>query len=54
MSVEKLIASLCYIVCVLPTLNKTYLIWFDLQSEDRVVLTSFSANLQTSLKLKTS
>ena len=25
MSVQKLIASLCYIVCVLPTLNKTYL-----------------------------
>ena len=24
-SVPKLIASLCYIVCVLPTLNKTYL-----------------------------
>ena len=30
MSVQKLIASLYYIVCVLPTLNKTYLIWFDL------------------------
>jgi hypothetical protein len=30
MSVQKLIASLCYIVCVLPTLKKTYLIWFDL------------------------
>jgi hypothetical protein len=29
MSVQKLIASLCYIVCVLPTLNKTYLIWFE-------------------------
>ena len=33
MSVQKLIASLCYIVCVLPTLNKTYLfiyyyMWF--------------------------
>ena len=26
----KKITSLCYIVCVLPTLNKTYLIWFDL------------------------
>jgi hypothetical protein len=26
MSVQKLIVSLCYIVCVLPTLNKTYLI----------------------------
>jgi len=26
MSVQKLIASLCYVVCVLPTLNKTYLI----------------------------
>jgi hypothetical protein len=25
MSVQKLIACLCYIVCVLPTLNKTYL-----------------------------
>ena len=25
MSVQKLIASFCYIVCVLPTLNKTYL-----------------------------
>ena len=25
MSVQKLIASLCYVVCVLPTLNKTYL-----------------------------
>ena len=25
MSVQKLIASICYIVCVLPTLNKTYL-----------------------------
>ena len=29
MSVQKLIASLCYIVCVLPTWNKTYLIGFD-------------------------
>ena len=29
MSFQKLIASLCYIVCVLPTLNKTYLIWFE-------------------------
>ena len=30
MSVQKLIASLCYIVCVLSILNKTYLIWLDL------------------------
>ena len=29
MSVQKFIASLCYVVCVLPTLSKTYLIWFD-------------------------
>ena len=31
MSVQKLIASLCYIVCVLPTLKKNLfdLIWFS-------------------------
>ena len=33
MSVQKLIAS--YVVFVLPTLNKTYLIWFDI---DKYVL----------------
>ena len=34
MSIQKLIASLCYIVCVLPTLNKTYLLiyLFDFRS----------------------
>ena len=35
MSVQKLIASLCYIVCVLPTLNKTYLIWFEFIWSDK-------------------
>jgi hypothetical protein len=33
MSVQKFIASLCYIVCVLLTLDKTYLIWFDLNTD---------------------
>ena len=38
MSVQKLIASLCYIVCVLATLNKAYLIWwFDEQREWKIL-----------------